>query len=251
MAKKMAFLTVIFVLILSVISGCNGENIGKDDGEAIEKSNEKTNVKPIKINNGNDEIIINAEVVDKPADMEKGLMFRESPGENEGMLFVFEEEGKYSFWMKNTLIPLDMIFIDAGGKIVGIESAVPCEKDQCPTYDPAENHLYVLEANGGFAEKNGIRIGDMINLKEAQNQEPNTIPSEPESMTQGLCESANGYWNECGSACAGTGADFCIQMCVTQCECGGIAGFGCPAGYECGLSGKIADEMGVCIDGKK
>ena len=65
------------------------------------------------------------------------------------------------------------------------------------------------------------------------------------------CEQAYGHWNECGSPCAGTGADFCIEMCQTQCECGGIAGFGCPEGFKCRLSGKIADEMGVCVPDKK
>lgn len=61
------------------------------------------------------------------------------------------------------------------------------------------------------------------------------------------CEKVNGYWNECGSACAGTDTELCIQVCVPQCECGGIAGFGCPKDYHCRLSGKIVDEMGVCI----
>lgn len=60
------------------------------------------------------------------------------------------------------------------------------------------------------------------------------------------CEQAGGKWNECGSPCAGTGADFCIEMCQVQCECG-IAGFSCPEGFKCRLSGKIADEIGVCM----
>ena len=66
-------------------------------------------------------------------------------------------------------------------------------------------------------------------------------------ITEQQCEQANGYWNECGSPCAGTDSDFCIQVCQVQCECSGIAGFGCPEGFNCRLSGKIADEMGVCI----
>ena len=66
-------------------------------------------------------------------------------------------------------------------------------------------------------------------------------------ITKQQCVEANGNWNECGSPCAGTGADFCIEMCQTQCECGGIAGFSCPEGYKCRLSGKIADEIGVCV----
>ena len=61
------------------------------------------------------------------------------------------------------------------------------------------------------------------------------------------CEQANGLWNECGSPCAGTDADFCIEICQVQCECGGIAGFNCPEGYKCRLTGKIADEIGVCV----
>jgi len=66
-------------------------------------------------------------------------------------------------------------------------------------------------------------------------------------ITKQQCEQANGYWNECGSPCAGTDADFCIQVCQVQCECKGIAAFGCPEGFKCRLTGKIADEMGVCI----
>ena len=68
-----------------------------------------------------------------------------------------------------------------------------------------------------------------------------------DGITKQQCNEANGYWNECGSPCAGTGADFCIEICQVQCECSGIAGFGCPEGFKCRLSGKIADEMGVCI----
>ena len=69
----------------------------------------------------------------------------------------------------------------------------------------------------------------------------------PIEITKEVCEKAGGYWNECGSPCTGLGSDGCIQMCVKQCECGGLAGFSCPGGYKCRLSGKIADEMSVCI----
>lgn len=66
-------------------------------------------------------------------------------------------------------------------------------------------------------------------------------------ITEEQCEQAGGNWNECGSPCAGTGAEICIQVCQPQCECGGIAGFNCPNGFKCRLSGKTADEMGACI----
>ncbi len=68
-----------------------------------------------------------------------------------------------------------------------------------------------------------------------------------EGITKKQCSDAKGNWNDCGSPCAGTDAEFCIQVCQAQCECSGIAGFKCPQGYKCRLSGKIADEMGVCI----
>ena len=71
-------------------------------------------------------------------------------------------------------------------------------------------------------------------------------PEQPK-MTQELCEVVGGHWNECGSPCTGTDADYCIQVCEPMCECSGIAGFACPEGYKCRLSGKIADEMGKCI----
>jgi hypothetical protein len=60
------------------------------------------------------------------------------------------------------------------------------------------------------------------------------------------CLQAGGKWNVCGSPCAGTGADFCIEVCQIQCQCGGIAGFTCPEGFNCRLHGKITDEIGVC-----
>ena len=66
-------------------------------------------------------------------------------------------------------------------------------------------------------------------------------------ITKQQCIAAKGSWNDCGSPCAGTGAEFCIQVCQSQCECGGIAWFKCPEGYKCRLSGKIADEIGVCV----
>lgn len=67
------------------------------------------------------------------------------------------------------------------------------------------------------------------------------------AMEQELCKSQGGYWNECGSPCLGTDAEYCIEVCEEHCECGGIAGFNCPGGYRCRLTGKIADELGVCI----
>ncbi len=82
-----------------------------------------------------------------------------------GMLFVFETEGEYGFWMKNTLIPLDMIWIDGKNKVIYIkENAAPCKTEPCETFGPGRKAKYVLEINGGMNEKLGIKIGDQAVL---------------------------------------------------------------------------------------
>ena len=79
------------------------------------------------------------------------------------MLFVFGGPGKYSFWMKNTLISLDIIWMDGDGKIVDIkEGAMPCGKNYCESYTPKAPAKYVLEINAGMAKETGMKIGDKL-----------------------------------------------------------------------------------------
>ena len=101
----------------------------------------------------------NVEIVDTPAEREIGLMNRESLDLDSGMLFIFESEGYYPFWMKNTLIPLDIIWIDNNNFIIDIKTAVPCLADPCPIISPSGDALYVLEVNGGIASEKGIIVG--------------------------------------------------------------------------------------------
>ena len=104
---------------------------------------------------------INVEVVLKDEERSRGLMFRESLAVDSGMLFIFEKSWPYAFWMKDTLIPLDMIWLDEARKIVHIEKDVPpCTADPCPRYVPAGDALYVLEVNAGYAAKLGLQLGD-------------------------------------------------------------------------------------------
>lgn len=94
-----------------------------------------------------------------------GLMNREHLDPDKGMLFVYDEEGYHSFWMKNTLIPLDIIWINSSQDIVYIErNAQPCTSDYCPIIDPWRNASYVLEINGGLCDKYGINVGDKANI---------------------------------------------------------------------------------------
>jgi uncharacterized protein len=108
---------------------------------------------------------VQAEIVDTPETIERGLMFRKSLGANEGMLFVFEESGFHTFWMKNTLIPLDIIWIDERWRVISLaESVPPCRADPCPTYPPAGDARYVVEVAAGFARTHRVARGDQLHV---------------------------------------------------------------------------------------
>ncbi|OQX51588.1 hypothetical protein B5M47_00105 [candidate division CPR3 bacterium 4484_211] len=95
----------------------------------------------------------------------RGLMYREELGRDEGMLFVFNRPGVYSFWMKNTLIPLDIIWIGEDLRVADIcEDLPPCKLEPCASYAPGAEAAYVLEVNAGEVEKRGISIGDRVRL---------------------------------------------------------------------------------------
>jgi len=98
-------------------------------------------------------------------DKKTGLMFRDSLEADKGMLFVYDKEGIYSFWMKNTKIPLDIIWIDEKNEVVYINlNTQPCNEENCPTITPDRNAKYVLEINAGMAGKIGLEIGDKMDL---------------------------------------------------------------------------------------
>jgi uncharacterized protein len=109
---------------------------------------------------------VSLEIADTDISRSRGLMFRAALPEKSGMLFVFPEEGIYGFWMKNTKIPLDMIWLDKDFKVVEIKSFVPvCVSDDCPVYDPKVAAKYVLEVNAGFSGLYQIKTGDKANFK--------------------------------------------------------------------------------------
>lgn len=92
-------------------------------------------------------------------------MFRKNLAYNEGMLFLFEDEQRYSFWMKNTLIPLDIIWLDKHKEAVFIkQNALPCKEDLCPEIKPDRETKYVLELNAGVVLKMGLKVGDRVSF---------------------------------------------------------------------------------------
>ena len=101
---------------------------------------------------------LTVEVADDGLARQRGLMLRRSMPENRGMIFVFGEERRdHEFWMHNTCIPLDMMFIDRDGTIVGIEENVPTMNDN--TYSCGCSSTFVLEANAGWSRKHGVTPG--------------------------------------------------------------------------------------------
>ena len=104
-----------------------------------------------------------AELAVSEEERARGLMFREKILPDQGMLFVFEREDLHSFWMKNTLVELDMLWLDSERRVIHIEARVPpCREDPCPSYGPETPARYVLELRGGEAAANGIKAGDQL-----------------------------------------------------------------------------------------
>ncbi|NJA07602.1 DUF192 domain-containing protein [Methylococcaceae bacterium WWC4] len=98
---------------------------------------------------------------------ERGLMHRRELGRREGMLFVYPSARRISIWMKNTLLPLDVLFLDDSGRVVAIlDNLPPCRRDPCRVYQIARATKYMLEVNAGFAADNGISIGQALALPE-------------------------------------------------------------------------------------
>jgi len=119
-----------------------------------------------------DETRVQVEVADTEELRQRGLMFRKSLAPNEGMIFVFDRPGHYPFWMKNTLIPLDMLWLDTSSRIVAIADSVPpCQADPCPTFpppEPAGPASFVVELVAGFAKAHKLKAGDLLKVSGLQ-----------------------------------------------------------------------------------
>jgi uncharacterized membrane protein (UPF0127 family) len=100
---------------------------------------------------------VRVELARTPAEQERGLMFREKMGADEGMLFIFQESSEHTFWMKNTILPLDMIFADGQGMVVGVvRNAEPQTLTPRTVGAPSR---YVLEVNAGWSAAHGVEKG--------------------------------------------------------------------------------------------
>ena len=117
-----------------------------------------------------DNFAVKVEIAADDSTRAQGLMFRDQVANDRGMIFLFPQSGDYPFWMKNTLIPLDMIWIDDQKKIVHIAHDVPpCKADPCPSVPAGGNAKYVLEVAAGVAARHNLANGQTLRFEGLDN----------------------------------------------------------------------------------
>lgn len=164
--------TIVFCVVLA---GCTGLDVGAPpDGAsgaredtartASQGSSPAPELSTVTIEtSGSEKVRIRVEIADDLIEQSRGLMNRTALGEERGMLFVYDDERERSFWMKNTLIPLSIAYIDSEGRIVDIQDMKPLDDDP-PHYVSAEPARYALEVNEGFFDQRGVEVGDSAKL---------------------------------------------------------------------------------------
>lgn len=158
-----------FFAIISIVVSCMSTS--DDDVKEFRKPSEKANatfkkegvLNLISAETGDTIKQLDIEIADNDYEITQGLMFRKSMAENHGMLFIQGEERVQSFWMKNTHISLDIIFINSQYEIVSAQTyAKPYSEESLPSTGPA---IYILEVNAGSMEKWGLKAGDKVSFK--------------------------------------------------------------------------------------
>jgi uncharacterized membrane protein (UPF0127 family) len=109
-------------------------------------------------------LMLRVEIADTEAERQTGLMNRTALAPDAGMAFVFDRPADVGFWMKDTLIPLDIAYWTRGGRIVAIRQMRPCRADPCPLYSPGSPYVGAVEANLGFFADHGVRPGATVHL---------------------------------------------------------------------------------------
>jgi uncharacterized membrane protein (UPF0127 family) len=110
-----------------------------------------------------DGVILNVDLATTQADQEKGLSGRASMPPDHGMLFIFQNEDYWSFWMYEMKFPLDMIWFNSSRQAVFFEQSLPpCSPVVCPVFTPSSKAMYVLEVNAGFVAAHKVSLGDMF-----------------------------------------------------------------------------------------
>ncbi|MDO8612612.1 MAG: DUF192 domain-containing protein [Dehalococcoidia bacterium] len=146
-------------LLLALAAACGGggdDSKGGDDGDATLSTATIT-----LIGGAGKRAELTVELAVTPGERSRGLMFRESLAEERGMLFVFAQETKAGFWMKNTKIPLSIAFIASDGLILETQDMEPLSEE---LHTPARAYRYALEVNQGWFERHGLGLGDRVEI---------------------------------------------------------------------------------------
>lgn len=155
--KKLGLLLVVVLLL----AGCGGtEPAGSTGAPSTGVSRASLQTLAIDASNG-ETVRLQVEIADSDAERQRGLMERTALGQDRGMLFVFDGEQQLSFWMKNTLIPLSVAYIDSEGRIIDIQDMQPLDETSHPSAEPAQ---YALEVNQGYFAEHGVEVGDTAEL---------------------------------------------------------------------------------------
>ena len=154
--KRIFLISILSVIILS---GCWATDIYSNIMNRF--SGEKLPEEKIELETSVGKTELTVEIANSMEEREKGLMEREKLEAGHGMLFQFEDEAPRAFWMRNTKIPLDIIFFSAKKEVVSfVEWMNPCGTPQCPSYSSAVPAMYALEVPAGFIKEKAVKIGD-------------------------------------------------------------------------------------------
>ena len=176
--RALATSPILLLASLLFVAGCGGEEKGESPSgntpetttassgstaasEATASAPDGSATVALIPSGGGERVELEVEIADDDRERQRGLMERTELAENAGMLFVFEQEQPLSFWMKNTLIPLSVAYIDSDGRIIDIQDMEPLDTTSHPSAEPAQ---YALEVNQGFYEEHGIEVGDTAKL---------------------------------------------------------------------------------------
>jgi uncharacterized membrane protein (UPF0127 family) len=110
-------------------------------------------------------VALKVEIARTAAERQRGLMHRRTLAPKAGMVFAYGADTRGGFWMKNTLIPLDIAFVDRRGRIVRILTMTPCRRDPCRVYDPGIGYRSALEVNAGSFRRWQVKVGDRIAVR--------------------------------------------------------------------------------------
>jgi len=158
-------LSVVVLLGCSDPAAVSSDSPAPSPSPAIVASENQGQMLPITAETEINGEVIQLEVARTRSEQSMGLMFRPSLEDNRGMLFVFGRPRPLQFWMKNVLIPLDMVFL-RDGEVQAIVTAPPCEADPCPTYGPRDRQSdSVIELRGGRAAELGLAEGDRVEIR--------------------------------------------------------------------------------------